>query len=97
MNCSVIWDPSFSLSVVWKKDNADIIFTDRIRIDKENNGLVIKMLQFSDAGKGDGTVAPELTPPIQRGKWQRKPAKLDFSLLKLLPIKWGANSEPPCA
>ena len=52
MACSVLWDPSVELNVMWKKDNVDIETEaeDRMSIG-ENNELVIENLKFEDAGK----------------------------------------------
>ena len=52
MACSVLWDPSFELVVMWKKDNVDIDtdIEERMSIG-ENNELIIEDLKFEDAGR----------------------------------------------
>jgi hypothetical protein len=50
--CSVLWDPSSDLEVIWRKDNINIDIDDqRIRIHKSNNSLTIYNLNHGDKGK----------------------------------------------
>ena len=52
MACSVLWDPSFELKVMWKKDNVDIETETEERMSiGENNELIIEDLKFEDAGR----------------------------------------------
>jgi len=49
--CSVLWDPSSDLEVIWRKDNINIDIDDqRIRIHKSNNSLTIDNLNHGDKG-----------------------------------------------
>lgn len=53
MSCSVLYDPQFELTVLWKKDNVDVDLGaagGRISVD-EDNSLVIRDLDFDDSGR----------------------------------------------
>jgi hypothetical protein len=51
MECAVLWDRNFELTVAWKKDNLDIK-PDGIKFVKDgDNALTIKNLSFDDAGR----------------------------------------------
>ena len=56
MDCNVLWDPSFDLTVQWKKDNVDVVVDgERVIVDTAsvaNQALTIKKLRYDDAGKG---------------------------------------------
>ena len=52
MNCNVLWDPTFELTVLWKKDNEDLrVDGQRITIDQNEHFLTIRDLTFADSGK----------------------------------------------
>merc|ERR1712008_376579 len=49
--CSVLWDPSSDLEVIWRKDNINVDLDDqRIRIHKSNKSLTINNLDHGDKG-----------------------------------------------
>jgi hypothetical protein len=52
MNCTVLWDPSMDLNIIWKKDNVDIDpdASERVTVD-HLNALTIKDVRFDDAGE----------------------------------------------
>ena len=53
MDCEVLWDRSYKLNIIWKKDNVDIDFAadpDRIKLGPKSS-LVISDLEFDDAGR----------------------------------------------
>ncbi|TRY80572.1 hypothetical protein TCAL_13263 [Tigriopus californicus] len=56
MECLVVWDPSFELSILWKKDNVDVKMGGRFSQGSDNS-LVIEDLAFDDAGKKTSQVA----------------------------------------
>ena len=50
--CSVLWDPSSELEVIWRKDNINIDIDDqRIQIHESNKSLTINNLNHGDKGK----------------------------------------------
>ena len=50
--CSILWDPSSDLEVIWRKDNINIDIDDqRIRIHESNKSLTINNLNHGDKGK----------------------------------------------
>ena len=50
--CSVLWDPSSDLEVIWRKDNINIDIDDlRIQIHESNKSLTINNLNHGDKGK----------------------------------------------
>ena len=54
LDCIVLYDPRFNLTVEWKKDNQDVILDSRITVDRAsigNQALTIKDLKYEDAGK----------------------------------------------
>ena len=55
LDCSVLYDPTFSLTVEWKKDNVEVEIDDeRITIDRAsvgNQALTIRDITYNDAGK----------------------------------------------
>lgn len=51
MDCLVLWDPTFKLTVTWKKDNVDIDMSGRFSKDETTNALTIDDLEFGDSGK----------------------------------------------
>jgi cell division protein FtsL len=49
--CSVLWDPSSNLEVIWRKDNINIdIDNERIQIHESNKSLSINNLNHGDKG-----------------------------------------------
>ena len=54
-DCSVLYDPTYDLTVEWKKDNNDVNEDDpRISVDRAsigNQALTITDLTYDDAGK----------------------------------------------
>ena len=54
-DCSVLYDPTYDLTVEWKKDNNDVNEDDpRITVDRAsvgNQALTITDLTYDDAGK----------------------------------------------
>merc|ERR1711971_617980 len=49
--CSVLWDPSSELEVIWRKDNINIDIDDqRIQIHESNKSLTINNLNHGDKG-----------------------------------------------
>ena len=54
LDCSVLYDPTFSLTVEWKKDNVEVEIDDeRITIDRAsvgNQALTIREITYDDAG-----------------------------------------------
>ena len=57
LDCVVLWDPTYTLTVEWKKDNVDVKkqrgYGDRITVDKAsiaNQALTIRDLNYDDAG-----------------------------------------------
>ena len=48
--CTVIWDPNYKLTIIWKKDNENIVTSDKISIDSQDHSLTIKNLDFEDSG-----------------------------------------------
>jgi type II secretory pathway component PulC len=51
MNCTVLWDRNFGLTVTWKKDNVDIYPDGKKFVREADNALTIKNLDFDDGGK----------------------------------------------
>lgn len=51
MDCAVLWDRNFDLTVTWKKDNVDINPDGKKFIMEPDNALMIKNLNFDDSGK----------------------------------------------
>jgi hypothetical protein len=51
MDCSVLWDHSFDLTVAWKKDNIDVRPDGEKFVQEQNNSLIIRNLQFDDSGR----------------------------------------------
>merc|ERR1712008_626010 len=52
--CSVLWDPSSDLEVIWRKDNINIDIDDqRIRIHKSNNSMINNSLTINNLNHGD--------------------------------------------
>ena len=55
LDCRVLYDPTFSLTVEWKKDNVEVEIDDeRITIDRAsvgNQALTIRDITYNDAGK----------------------------------------------
>ena len=50
--CSVLWDPSSDLEVIWRKDNINVDIDDqRIQIHESNKSLTIYNLNHGDKGK----------------------------------------------
>ena len=53
MNCEIVWDRKFELTVVWKRDNVNIIVDGtKIYVDEDDHSLTIQDLTFGDEGKG---------------------------------------------
>ena len=56
-DCSVLYDPTYDLTVEWKKDNNDVNEDDpRISVDRAsigNQALTITDLTYDDAGKSE--------------------------------------------
>ena len=52
MPCEVVWDTTYKLSVVWMKDNEDVVPDgNRVVLDPSDHSLLIKDLTFEDSGK----------------------------------------------
>ena len=54
LNCSVLYDPNFDLTVTWKKDNVDLDLGQprfALSVEGDNHRLVIMDLKFDDAGR----------------------------------------------
>ena len=51
MNCTVLWDRNFNVTVVWKKENIDLKPDGEKFVLDENFGLTINNLSFEDAGR----------------------------------------------
>jgi len=51
MNCTVLSDPKIKLTVIWKRENADINPDGVKFVRDQNNGLTIRNVTFEDAGR----------------------------------------------
>ena len=52
MDCEIVWDRKFELTVVWKRDNVNIIVDGtKIYVDEDDHSLTIQDLTFGDEGR----------------------------------------------